>query len=66
MRCRIWAVNRDAKTPVRVNTLEPKLRTAPMAALVVIANLVTGLHSEPVGCLAVLSGLACELFLDHE
>lgn len=43
-----------------------KLRATPMAALVVVPDLVIRLHAEPVWRLAVLARLPRELLLDHE
>lgn len=46
--------------------LEAELGAAPMATLVIVADLVVGLHTEPIRGLSVLAGLPRKLLLDHE
>lgn len=53
-------------TEVGSRNLEPKLGTAPVAALSVVADGVISPHANPIGDRPILPLLLRQLLLDHE
>eukprot|EP00171_Calliarthron_tuberculosum_P008213 IDg8213t1 len=57
---------RGPEAPISSQRLEAKLGTAPVAALVVVPDLIVRLHPEPLRDLAVLTRLTRKLLLNQE